>query len=328
MSRTSKDQAATSAAASDQTAPATDINASNGTMAQVVSLSQSVSGLTGKSLVDASSLNSALKTKPSATTATDSKDTKDAAKDATGLKQRAQVASDQAGSQTGIQQAAASGDQSQSGTSAQGQNANAAQMNFTNHTAAAIVSAQHTDTASAVSSASTVAGIAASAAKTMNNISSASAAVAQAAPVINTAKLIQSMGQTEMRVGMRSIEFGNISISTSTTQGLISAQISLDHGELAKTLAAQLPEMQARLSSEQAMDVRIDMNSTQTGAGTGTPGGFSNGSSADQSSGGRQQSNYGTSSYSDSSVVEKQFPVAAAATTGYGSLNARLDVRV
>ena len=110
----------------------------------------------------------------------------------------------------------------------------------------------------------------------------------QALPAINTAKLIQSMGQSEMRVGMRSNDFGNISISTSATRDLISAQISLDHGELARTLAAHLPEMQARLGGNQAMDVRIDMNGQRAEQSAGTSAGMSNGS-ADQSRGDRQQ---------------------------------------
>jgi hypothetical protein len=127
---------------------------------------------------------------------------------------------------------------------------------------------------------------------------------------------------------MRSNEFGNISISTSTNKDVISAQISLDHGELAKALAAQLPEMQARLGGNQPMDVRIDMHGTATGQGTGTSGGMSNGAS-DQSSAGKQQSAYTASSYSDNSVVERQrFPAVAGLTTGYDSLNARLDIRV
>jgi tRNA/tmRNA/rRNA uracil-C5-methylase (TrmA/RlmC/RlmD family) len=146
------------------------------------------------------------------------------------------------------------------------------------------------------------AGVTASASKLPNAATFAPVAVAQSAPVINTAKLIQSIGQSEMRVGMRSNEFGNISISTTANKDMISAQISLDHSELAKALASHLPEMQAKLGGTQPMDVRIDMNGASTGQGAGTSGNMSNGGS-DQSNTNKQQSAYTASSYSGNSVT-------------------------
>jgi hypothetical protein len=143
-------------------------------------------------------------------------------------------------------------------------------------------------------------------------------------PVINTAKLIQSMGQSEMRVGMRSNDFGNISISTSATRDLISAQISLDHGELARTLATHLPEMQARLGN-QAMDVRIDMNGQAAGQGAGTSPGMSNGS-PDGSRGERQQKGGAPSSQSDDGFAAQVNSIATAGLPS-GEADARLDIR-
>ena len=119
------------------------------------------------------------------------------------------------------------------------------------------------------------------------------------------------MGQSEMRVGMRSNDFGDISISTSATRDLISAQISLEHGELARTLALHLPEMQARLGGSQAMDVRIDMNGQATGQGTGTSPGMSSGS-ADGSRGDRQQKGGATSSQSGAGFAGPGSSIAAA----------------
>ena len=58
-----------------------------------------------------------------------------------------------------------------------------------------------------------------------------------ATTVINSAKLIQAMGQTEMRVGLHTTDFGDISIRTSGSQQQMSAQISLDHSELSQTIA-------------------------------------------------------------------------------------------
>jgi len=202
------------------------------------------------------------------------------------------------------------------------------QADFTVHTVAAAVPQQSAAVASAAVSAQTHAGVTGSAMKATDSAATTASATPQAQPVINSAKLIQSVGQSEMRVGMRSSEFGNISISTSTTRDSISTQISLDHGELAKELAAHLPEIQARLGGDQAANVRIDTNGGMAGQGTGTSGSTSNGS-ADESRGGRQQSNNAASSYASNSVVERQASSAAsAATTGYGSIDARLDIRV
>jgi flagellar hook-length control protein FliK len=147
-------------------------------------------------------------------------------------------------------------------------------------------------------------------------------------PVINTAKLIQSMGQSEMRVGMRSNDFGNISISTSATRNLISAQISLEHGELARTLATHLPEMQARLGGNQAMNVRIDMNGQPAGQSAGTSTGMSNGS-ADQSHGDRQQKGSTTANQSAEGFAGHLNSIPTAVlSSAEGRLDVRLDIRV
>jgi hypothetical protein len=246
--------------------------------------------------------------------------------DATGLKQHAQVASDQNASPTGSQATAQSGDQSQGDASQQGQSAAPAQVSLANHTVAAVDHGQNAGIAAApLQTAPTPAGVTAHTAKTADTASPATIALPQAVPVINTAKLIQSMGQSEMRVGMRSNDFGNISISTSATRDLISAQISLDHGELARTLAAHLPEMQARLGGSQAMDVRIDMNGQATGQGTGTSPGMSNGS-ADGSRGDRQQKGSAGSSQSDDGFAGQRSSIAAPGLMS-GEADARLDIR-
>jgi hypothetical protein len=145
---------------------------------------------------------------------------------------------------------------------------------------------------------------------------------------MNTVRLIQALGQSEIRVGMRSSEFGNISISTSVTRDVISGQISVDHGELAKTIAAGLPEMQARLGGNQAVDFKIEMNGAGTAHGAETSSGMPSGS-ADQSHGGRQQAGNSASGFSPGGFAERHSSVAAvASTTGDDRLNARLDIRV
>jgi hypothetical protein len=302
------DQAVPSAPPPEQSVFATGLSVPPATAEQLTALTKLSAGV--------SSPNSA---KPSAKTPI-------SAKDDIGLKPSDKSTPVQAESPTGAQNATSPGGEGQSDSSSQGQKTGAALMDFPNHAVAANVHTQNPDIAFPLGAAPTLLGGAGHAAKPDSAASPANTAP-EALPVINTAKLIQSMGQSEMRVGMRSNEFGNISIRTSVTRDLISARISLDNGDLAKALTTHLPEMQTKLGSNQTVNVRIDMNGQGAGQGTGTSGGMSNGS-ADESRGGRQQAGSAASSGSVNRIGERQpAPVAAAVATG-DRLNARLDIRI
>jgi hypothetical protein len=297
---------------------------------QLVALIRPPDGLLVAAQASAWSVSPAAVGKPSATAVANGKDgANNAVNDATGLKQQhAPAASEVTASPTGSQGTAQSGDQTQGDTSQQGQSAAPAQVNFANHTIAAVDHAQNAGVAAALQTAPAPPGVTGHTAKTADIAAPATIPLPQAVPVINTAKLIQSMGQSEMRVGMRSNDFGNISISTSATRDLISAQISLDHGELARMLVAHLPEMQARLGGNQAMDVRIDMNGQSSGQGAGTSPGMSN-ESQDGSRGDRQQKGSETSSqWANGSAGQGSSVVPARLPSVEGTLDARLDIRV
>jgi hypothetical protein len=81
-----------------------------------------------------------------------------------------------------------------------------------------------------------------------------------AAAGISTARLIQSMSESEMRVGMHSAEFGDISIRTSVSQQQLMAQISVDHGELGSAIAAHLPSLASKLGGEFGLHTSIEVN--------------------------------------------------------------------
>jgi len=284
------------------------------------SLVEGKAGLTG--------VNPASVEKPSEISVINGKDgIKGASDDATSTKLHTSSESNQSKLQRDNQETTPSGDQGQISSASQGQNTVRSEMNSANHAVAGVADAQVVVNTSTAQNSAIPASATARTAKTPDIATPATAAAPQALPVINTAKLIQSMGQSEMRVGMRSTEFGNISISTSSTRDLISAQISLDHGELARTLTAHLPEMQARLGGNQPMDVRIEMNGTSAGQ-TGTAGGMYNGS-ADQSRGGRHQAGNADSSSSGNRFAGQQLsPVVSPAATSDRGFNARLDIRV
>ncbi len=77
---------------------------------------------------------------------------------------------------------------------------------------------------------------------------------------INSAKLIQTIGETEMHVGMHSVEFGDISIRTSLNQQQMVTQISLDHNDLSQTISSHLSTMQAKLGEDYGLHASIEIN--------------------------------------------------------------------
>ena len=59
------------------------------------------------------------------------------------------------------------------------------------------------------------------------------------------------MSQSEFRVGMQSQEFGSIDIRTSVARHMFSAQISVEHGDMARSLTAELPALYHKLADQQ-----------------------------------------------------------------------------
>jgi len=143
--------------------------------------------------------------------------------------------------------------------------------------------------------------------------------------VVNTSKLVQTLNQSEMRVGMRSTEFGDISIRTSSTRDSIVTQISLDHAELATSLAAHIPDMQARLEGHGNFEVRINTEHQNNGTASTMSDTNSGSQSRQQDQGSRS---YFSSSYSNSSLLNSVLPTATLAATLQNAGNdGRIDVQ-
>ena len=81
-----------------------------------------------------------------------------------------------------------------------------------------------------------------------------------AASGINAAKLIQSMGESEMRVGMHSTEFGDIAIRTTISQQQMVTQISLSHSDLSQAISAHVATVQAKLGQDYGLHASIEVN--------------------------------------------------------------------
>jgi hypothetical protein len=80
---------------------------------------------------------------------------------------------------------------------------------------------------------------------------------------VNTAKLIQTLSETQMQVGMHSAEFGDISIRTAVSQQQVVAQITVDHGDLGRAIALHAPAAQTKLGDD--LGVRAAIQVTQSG---------------------------------------------------------------
>jgi flagellar hook-length control protein FliK len=86
---------------------------------------------------------------------------------------------------------------------------------------------------------------------------------------INTAKLVQGLSQSELRVGFQTRDFGNIDIRTSVNRHEFSAQISVEHNDVARTLTTELPGLYARLNEQQVpvSSIHIQNQSLSTSSG-------------------------------------------------------------
>ncbi|WP_128911466.1 hypothetical protein [Granulicella sibirica] len=156
------------------------------------------------------------------------------------------------------------------------------------------------------------------AAQTAVPAQAASATAAQELPTLNSAHLIQSMGQSEMKLGMHSAEFGSISINTSLTHQALSAQISISHSALGQALAMHLPSIEQKLGSAYGLQARVEVKDSS---------GTSAGDSGRQSENGRQSQTSGSSR--NSSIAGIGMAAApATTTTSLLAKSSRLDIRI
>ena len=92
---------------------------------------------------------------------------------------------------------------------------------------------------------------------------------------INTAKLMQTMSESGMHIGLNSTEFGEISIRTSIAQQQMVAQISLDHSGLSQAISAHVSTMQTKLGEDYGLNASIqvhNLGSSQGSSHSGEPG--------------------------------------------------------
>ncbi len=110
---------------------------------------------------------------------------------------------------------------------------------------------------------------------------SGSAATGDTEPVLETAghftspiqiaRLVERAGQTEFRVGIQAGELGSVDIRTSMSHNQLSAEISVDRGELGRALSAELPNLHSRLAEQRVPVAHIALQDQSGGNSSGDP---------------------------------------------------------
>ncbi len=85
--------------------------------------------------------------------------------------------------------------------------------------------------------------------------------------VVQAARLIEHAGQSELYVGFRAGDFGNVDIRTSLVHNQIRAEISVEHSELHSVMASELTHLEEKLVTHQVTAANIALNN-QSGGGS------------------------------------------------------------
>jgi hypothetical protein len=163
-----------------------------------------------------------------------------------------------------------------------------------------------------------------SAVSTMVPAQATSAESAPAMHALNSAQLIQSVHGSEMRLGMQSAEFGNISINTTINRETLSAQISMDHSALGHALAMHLPAIEEKLGSAYGLQTKVELRDTGSNSAP-------NDSSSSESKGDRRPSGGGTGT--STSMLQRSIggltsSSFSSSSTSVATASSRLDIRI
>jgi len=88
-------------------------------------------------------------------------------------------------------------------------------------------------------------------------------------PLFSSAQLIEKVSQSELRLGMRTGEFGNVEIRTTFDHQQLRAEISSERGELGQALSAELPGFEQRLREHDVPLSTVVVHQANAGASGG-----------------------------------------------------------
>jgi len=113
---------------------------------------------------------------------------------------------------------------------------------------------------------------------------------ASAPPVIQSARVLERMGQSEMRLGMNSSDFGSIELHAHVSLDRVGASIATSHTELRAAMMAEMPSLEHAIAQHQLkldnfnLDPRTGAQNSDTGASAGNQSPRSRTQSADRAS--------------------------------------------
>jgi hypothetical protein len=129
---------------------------------------------------------------------------------------------------------------------------------------------------------------------------------------------------------MQSAEFGNISISTSLNHQALSAQISIDHSELGRALAAHLPAIEEKLGTAYGVQAKVELRDSNNPSHSGEPGYSNSGQQSKeqrqaQAGGAQAGTAQGAATAIGTEMTTRMSAFTNAAAAGAGP---RLDIRI
>ncbi len=86
-----------------------------------------------------------------------------------------------------------------------------------------------------------------------------------AASIVPSARVLERMGQAELRVGMNTAAFGNVEVRTTVADNHVAASVLTAHSELRSAMVAEMPSLQQAMEQRQLRLERFDF-SAQTGS--------------------------------------------------------------
>ena len=87
--------------------------------------------------------------------------------------------------------------------------------------------------------------------------------------VFHSAQLLEKVSQSELRLGMRTGEFGNVEIRTSFEHQQVKAEISSERGDLGRALSTELPRLEQRMREQNVPFSSVVVHDAHARAGNG-----------------------------------------------------------
>ncbi len=78
--------------------------------------------------------------------------------------------------------------------------------------------------------------------------------------VVQSARVLERMGQTEMRVGVNTASFGNVELRTTLNQDQVGASIATSHMELHAAMMAEMPSLERAMAQHHLRLDSLDLN--------------------------------------------------------------------